>query len=151
MIVIKGRPMNRRASIKYPAVQRCPIGSPSKIDGFLITEKNRQNDPVRRDTAGGQQWALHLDDMVFLHDPFCLALSPPPSPLDFFTSNIGSHKFPTRINEMRDAIDLRIMKSTPLLICVSRLPRIKILIAFYLISFDNHESLAKDAITTPMG
>lgn len=29
---------------KYPAVRRCPIRLPSKIDGFLITEKNRQND-----------------------------------------------------------------------------------------------------------
>lgn len=29
---------------KYPAARRCPIRSPSKIDGFLITEKNRQND-----------------------------------------------------------------------------------------------------------
>jgi len=31
---------------QYPAVRRCPIESPSKIDGFLITEKNRQNDPL---------------------------------------------------------------------------------------------------------
>lgn len=37
---------NARSREQYPAVRRCPIGSPSKIDGFLITEKNRQNDPL---------------------------------------------------------------------------------------------------------
>lgn len=31
---------------QYPVARHCPIGSPSKIDGFLITEKNRQNDPL---------------------------------------------------------------------------------------------------------
>lgn len=47
MIVTKGRVTNDRAEHEqYPVARHCPIGSPSKIDGFLITEKNRQNDPL---------------------------------------------------------------------------------------------------------
>lgn len=126
---------------QYPAARRCPIGSPSKIDGFLITEKNRQNDPLAatpRAVVGGRYtWTTRffivdaVEDVARLSS-FRLSWRPLTSP------TWRSSKFRTRKCSVRfphGAMEpLTGSAGLP-----RRIARAEIQ-SFYLISFDTNQS-----------